>query len=193
VIARVLPPVLLAGLVLASCSGFDLGPEPATIPTFDEVDFAESLDIDRDEFTATSGIWVRDDGPEGEDPGEEDPGEEDPDEPDPGEDEPDEEEPAEPASTGDVVRFWYEGWVSDGTPFDARRPDAGEPAALRLGVPGPMPGLSTALTGMRAGDHRTAIIPPNLGFGPAGADPVPPNAWLVLRIEMVEVIPPEES
>ncbi len=165
-------------LALAACSGFDLGPEPEPIPSFEQVVFAEALGIDREAFTASGGIWIRDHAP----PGGNGDGNGDP-----------PPEPGDPAATGDVVRFWYEGWVSDGTPFDARLPASGSPAALRLGVPGPIPGLAAALTGMREGGVRTAILPPSMGFGAVGADPVPPNAWLVLRLELVEIDSPGED
>jgi hypothetical protein len=189
--------LLLVVLGVSACSGFDLGPEPEPVPDFETVVFDPSLGIDKEDFASSGGVWIRDDNLPDEDPGD-DPGNGDPDD-DPGNGDPDDDPNGDPdddpepqgpaAASGDVVHFWYEGFVFDGTPFDARIPSDGEPAALLLGVPGPLGGLLQGLTGMREGDRRTVLVPPNLGLGPRGAGVVPPNAWLVLRLEMVEVIP----
>ena len=50
------------------------------------------------------------------------------------EDDPEPQGPA--AGSGDIVHFWYEGFVFDGTPFDARTPADGELAALGRGERG---------------------------------------------------------
>jgi hypothetical protein len=159
--AALLPAVLLGAA--AGCSDFPLpvGPEPPL--DFESVVFAPELGIDREDFTPSSQVWVRVDEVGSE------------------------EAPA--AATGDVVRVWYEGWTSAGLRFDAHTPDDGEARAFLVGSPAVLAGLSRGVTGIRAGGIRTVIVPPALGFGSRGADPVPPGAWLVFRIEAEGVVP----
>ena len=50
-----------------------------------------------------------------------------------------------------------------------------------------IPGFNQAVTGMRVGGQRRAIVPPNLAYGSAGSGPIPPNATLVFDIELLNV------
>ena len=43
---------------------------------------------------------------------------------------------------------------------------------------------------MRVGGKRRIVVPPELGYGAAGAAPsIPPNAWLLFDLELVSVGP----
>ena len=56
------------------------------------------------------------------------------------------------------------------------------PAAL------PHLGFDAGVTGMRVGDKRKLVIPPQMGYGKKGAPPdIPPNAVLEFEIELVDV------
>jgi peptidyl-prolyl cis-trans isomerase A (cyclophilin A) len=58
----------------------------------------------------------------------------------------------------------------------------------RVGQPPMMKGLTEGILGMRVGDHRTIIIPPQLAFGAIGKPPlIPQRATLIYEIELLSV------
>ncbi|QKT04998.1 FKBP-type peptidyl-prolyl cis-trans isomerase [Ectothiorhodospiraceae bacterium 2226] len=92
-----------------------------------------------------------------------------------------------------TVQVHYTGWLSDGTKFDSSH-DRGQPLAFVLGAGQVIPGWEMGLMGMREGGKRELVIPPHLGYGPAGAgDVIPPNATLRFEVELVAVEPPPFS
>ena len=48
-------------------------------------------------------------------------------------------------------------------------------------------GFDMAVTGMKVGGTRRAIVPPSLAYGTTGSGPVPPNAALVFDIALNSV------
>jgi len=48
-------------------------------------------------------------------------------------------------------------------------------------------GFDMAVTGMKVGGTRRAIVPPSLAYGSTGSGPVPPNAALVFDIALNSV------
>lgn len=83
------------------------------------------------------------------------------------------------------VEVFYEGrFNADGKTFDSAF-ERGESATF--GVSGVVPGFSEALQMMKPGDRWLVFIPGNLGYGPAGRGPIPPNADLVFELELVAV------
>lgn len=94
----------------------------------------------------------------------------------------------EVADTGSAVTITYSGSLPEGREFDATRPgDA--PLAFRIarGRPRPISGLEQGMVGMRVGGARQIIIPPHLGYGARGSDPVPPNSPLVFTVELLGI------
>lgn len=92
------------------------------------------------------------------------------------------------ATAGRSVTVVYSGSLASGYVFDATKPGEA-PLAFRIGRgrPRPIAGFEQGMTGMRVGGRRQIIIPPELGYGRAGNDPVPPNAVLVFTVELLSV------
>jgi FKBP-type peptidyl-prolyl cis-trans isomerase FkpA len=92
------------------------------------------------------------------------------------------------------VRINYTGWLYDakaadhhGTKFDSSY-DSGRPLVFTVGADEVIPGMDSALRGMRVGGKREVIIPSRLGYGTRGAgSDIPPNSALVFDIELLEV------
>ena len=85
-------------------------------------------------------------------------------------------------TASDSVMVNYVGKLSDGAIFDESH---GQIVTLPLG--GVIKGWTQGMQLMRPGDIWTFYIPPALAYGAKGAGPIPPNAALVFRIELVAV------
>jgi peptidylprolyl isomerase/FKBP-type peptidyl-prolyl cis-trans isomerase FklB len=91
----------------------------------------------------------------------------------------------------DEVKVHYEGKLLDGHVFDSSY-ERGSPAVMRLR--GLIPGWVEALQLMRPGDEWQLYVPSRLGYGEKGAGgEIPPNAVLVFKIELIDVLPDETS
>lgn len=62
-----------------------------------------------------------------------------------------------------------------------------KPFFFRLGVGEVIKGWDIGVKGMRVGDKRRLIIPPDMGYGSKGVPGIPPNSWLKFDVELVEV------
>ncbi|MBI5167969.1 MAG: FKBP-type peptidyl-prolyl cis-trans isomerase [Candidatus Eisenbacteria bacterium] len=91
------------------------------------------------------------------------------------------------ADPGLTVSVHYTGWLTDGTKFDSSL-DRGSPFAFTLGAGQVIRGWDEGVKGMRIGGKRKLTIPPDLGYGSAGAGGViPPNATLVFEVQLLGV------
>lgn len=91
------------------------------------------------------------------------------------------------AGRGERVRVHYEGWFVDGTKFDSSR-DRGEPLEVPIGLGRVIEGWDEGIVGMRVGELRRLVVPPDLAYGRAGVrGEIPPNATLVFVIELLGV------
>ena len=98
------------------------------------------------------------------------------------------------AVAGKTVFVHYTGWLYSesaadhhGTKFDSSR-DRNQPFDFRLGAGQVIAGWDQGVAGMKVGGQRTLVVPPSLGYGARGADPViPPNATLVFDVELLDV------
>ncbi|HEV2296358.1 MAG TPA: FKBP-type peptidyl-prolyl cis-trans isomerase [Tepidisphaeraceae bacterium] len=93
------------------------------------------------------------------------------------------------AQAGDVVWVHYTGKLADGTKFDSSRDHLETQVSgieFQLGAGHVIKGWDEGVTGMKVGEKRTLIIPPQLGYGEKGAGGViPGGATLTFDIELM--------
>ncbi len=91
------------------------------------------------------------------------------------------------AKPGDTVLVHYTGRLSDGKKFDSSH-DRGQPFKFVLGKGEVIKGWDEGVAGMKIGEKRKLIIPPDLGYGRRGSPPViPPSAELIFLVELVGI------
>jgi peptidylprolyl isomerase len=92
------------------------------------------------------------------------------------------------AKSGDEITVDYVGvGYKSGEQFDASW-DRGEPITFPLGAGAVIKGWDQGVEGMKVGGRRELVIPPNLGYGPAGAPPsIGPNETLIFVVDLVDV------
>jgi peptidylprolyl isomerase len=91
------------------------------------------------------------------------------------------------AKAGDTVTVQYDGVLyADGSEFDASW-NRGQPFSFPLGAGQVIPGWDKGVAGMKVGGRRVLTIPPNLGYGPQGSGPIPPNATLVFVVDLLKI------
>lgn len=92
---------------------------------------------------------------------------------------------AETPSKGTNIKAHYTGKLLDGTKFDSSY-DRGQPLEFPVGTGRVIKGWEEAFLSMKKGEKRVLIIPPDLGYGPAGRGPIPPNATMIFDVELVD-------
>ena len=96
------------------------------------------------------------------------------------------------AKKGDTLVMNYTGKLVDGTVFDSNvDPKFGhvQPFEFILGAHQVITGWDEGLVGMKIGEKKVLTIPPEKGYGAAGAagGKIPPNATLVFDVELVGI------
>lgn len=98
--------------------------------------------------------------------------------------------------TGDIpvpgqdVVVHYSAWLQDGNEFIASSFGTDQPQTFTLGNDqGVFPGWDEGVSTMKPGGRRLLVIPPELALGEQGGGRVPPNATLLMEVELLEVKP----
>ena len=96
-----------------------------------------------------------------------------------------------PATVGEILRVAFTGWLYDinavenkGTMFD-ESPGFG----FVLGESRLIAGFNQGADGIRLGEKRRVVIPPDLGFGSGGSSTIPPNSTLIFELELLTLTP----
>ena len=87
-------------------------------------------------------------------------------------------------SVSDTVTVHYAGRLLDGTQFDSSY-ERDEPATFPLGRL--VKAWQLAIPEMGVGDTIELYAPADLAYGPAGKGPIPGNATLVFKVELIGI------
>jgi len=87
-------------------------------------------------------------------------------------------------SVADVVTVHYEGRLLDGSIFDSSYA-RGEPATFPLGRL--VRGWQVAIPEMGVGETIEIAIPADMAYGPVGRGPIPGNATLIFKVELIAI------
>lgn len=85
-------------------------------------------------------------------------------------------------TASDVALVEYKGTLTNGTQFDASKPN--QPVPMPIGQV--VPGFAEALQLMPKGSRYRVWLPPQLAYGEREAGPIPANSVLVFEITMHE-------
>lgn len=97
----------------------------------------------------------------------------------------------EGAKIGDKVTVHYTGRLENGKVFDSSLP-RNESFTFTLGAKQVIKGWEEGVLGMKCGQKRQLIIPPQLGYGATGAPPtIPGNATLIFDVQVLYITRPE--
>ena len=100
----------------------------------------------------------------------------------------------EAVTPGKIAVVQYTGWLYEaaakdnkGKQFDSSR-SVGQPFRFPLGAGQVIKGWDQGVVGMKIGESRRLVIPPDLAYGDSGAGGViPPGATLVFDIDLIAI------
>jgi FKBP-type peptidyl-prolyl cis-trans isomerase len=89
------------------------------------------------------------------------------------------------AAAGDLVWVEYTGKLTDGTKFDSSADHPEQPFIFPLGKHQVIAGWDEGIAGMKVGQKRQLIIPPNLGYGDNAMGQIPANSTLIFDVQLL--------
>jgi len=96
----------------------------------------------------------------------------------------------ETAKSGDTVAMNYTGRLEDGTVFDSNvdpKFQHVEPFVFTLGAGQVIAGWDEGIVGMKVGEKKTLVIPPEKAYGPNDYGPIPGNSTLTFEVELLAI------
>ena len=95
----------------------------------------------------------------------------------------------DPSGGSEKVAIYYVGWLPDGEVFDSNEGEAA--LIVDLSEDFLIDGVMEGLQGIRLGERRRLVIPPDLGYGETGdLGYVPRNSWVVYEVRRVDLAAP---
>ena len=92
------------------------------------------------------------------------------------------------ATDGKKISVHYTLWLEKDNKRIESSHDKNKPKTFVLGAGQVLKGWDLGVEGMKVGGKRKLVVPPQLGYGGAGAPPsIPGNATLIFEIELLEV------
>lgn len=94
------------------------------------------------------------------------------------------------AKRGDLVSMNYTGRLQNGTVFDSNidpKFSHVEPFTFELGAGKVIPGWDEGIVGMKVGEKKTLVIPPEKAYGPNDYGPIPGNSTLTFDVELISI------
>lgn len=92
-----------------------------------------------------------------------------------------------PAKVGDVLTVNYTRKFTNGTVFDSSKRPHRTPFDVTLGAHQVIRGWEQGLVGIKVGGQRRLVIPPDLAYGPAGREGIPPNSTLIFIVDCLKI------
>jgi len=92
------------------------------------------------------------------------------------------------AAKGMKIKVKYTGWLGNGKKFDSSL-KRDQPFEVTLGAGQVIKGWEEGLIGMKPGERRQLVIPPDLAYGQRQVGNIPPGSTLIFNIEVVSVEP----
>jgi hypothetical protein len=92
------------------------------------------------------------------------------------------------SATGTTANVLYSGFLTNGTLFDASfdHPPI-TPLPVAIGQHTVVAGFEEGVTGMKVGEERVLVIPPNLGYGNQANGNIPANSTLIFLVKLVSL------
>ena len=91
------------------------------------------------------------------------------------------------AAANSTITVGYTGWLYDSSKAEGKGQQFDSNPSATFALSGLIPGWIRGIPGMRVGGTRRLIIPPDLAYGAAGRQGIPPNATLVFDITLLGV------